>query len=44
MKLIPLTQNQFAKVDDDDYDRLNQYKWFAQWNEPTQSYYACRAE
>ena len=44
MKLIPLTQNQFAKVDDDDFDRLNQFKWFAQWNEPTQSYYACRAD
>lgn len=25
-----MTQNLFAKVDDDDYDYLNQWKWFAQ--------------
>ena len=30
MKLIPLTQGQFAMVDDEDYDRVNQFKWFAQ--------------
>lgn len=27
MKLIPLTQNQFAIVDDEDHDWLAQYKW-----------------
>lgn len=27
MKLIPLTQNKFAIVDDEDYDWLNQFKW-----------------
>ena len=27
MKQIPLTQGQFAIVDDADYDWLNQYKW-----------------
>ena len=42
MKPIPLTQGQVAKVDDEDFDRLNQFKWQAQWNEPTQSYYATR--
>ena len=26
-KLLPLSQNKFAIVDADDYDRLNQYKW-----------------
>lgn len=29
MKLIPLTQNKFAIVDDTDYDWLNQWKWFS---------------
>ena len=27
MKLIPLTQGYFAQVDDEDFDKLNQYKW-----------------
>jgi len=39
---IPLTQDQYAIVDKDDYDRLNAYKWYAKWNDSTQSYYACR--
>ncbi len=29
MKTISLTQNKIAWVDDDDYERLNQYKWHA---------------
>ena len=29
MKLVPLTQGLFAKVDDDDYDSLMQYNWNA---------------
>ena len=29
MKLIQLTQGQFAMVDDDVYDDLNKYKWYA---------------
>lgn len=27
MKLIPLTQGQFAKVDDDDFERISKFKW-----------------
>ena len=42
MKTIPLTQGQFAIVDDGDYEELNQYKWFAQWSPHTRSYYAAR--
>ena len=40
MKLIPLTQGQFAQVDDWNYDWLNQWKWFAQ--KVKNSYYAER--
>lgn len=29
MKLIPLTQGKFSMVDDSDFDRLNQFKWYA---------------
>ena len=29
MKEIPLGNNQFAKVDDEDYDWLIKYKWYA---------------
>ena len=32
-KRIPLTQEKFAIVDADDYDRLSQYKWYADKNE-----------
>ena len=42
MKLIPLSQKQFAKVSDERYNHLMQWKWHAQWNKKTQSYYACR--
>ena len=41
-KRIPLTQGQFAIVDDADYEELSQVKWFAQWNPHTKSYYARR--
>lgn len=29
MKRIPLTQGKFAIIDDEDYERMNQYKWHA---------------
>lgn len=43
-KQIPLTQNQFAIVDDHWFEYLNQWKWGARWSENTQSYYAERRE
>jgi hypothetical protein len=30
MKLIPLTQGKFAKVDDEDFERLTPYSWYYQ--------------
>ena len=42
MRKIPLTQNQFALVDDADFDWLSKYKWYARWAECTKSFYAVR--
>jgi len=42
MKRIPLTQNQFAIVDDNMFEYLNQWKWYAKWNKHTNSFYAVR--
>jgi len=41
-KLIPLTQGKFAIVDDDNFDRLNQYKWYAWSKGRGYPYYALR--
>lgn len=43
MKIIPLTQGQFALVDDLDFEWANQWKWYAQRN-PTGKFYAARRE
>lgn len=43
MKKIPLTQGQFAIVDDEDYDFLMQWKWQASWNAKTRSFYPMRS-
>jgi len=40
MKEIPLTQNKIALVDDEDYERVTQYKWHARKQGNT--YYAMR--
>lgn len=42
MKHIPLTQNQFAIVDDDMFDYLSQWKWHVYWCKWTKSYYTMR--
>ena len=43
MKQIPLTQGQVALVDDEDYERVSQYKWCASWYPHICSWYACRS-
>ena len=42
MKHIALTQGQVALVDDEDYEELSRYRWRAQWNPCTCSFYAGR--
>ena len=42
MKRIPLSQGQFAIVDDKVYAKLSKYKWHALWTKHTQNYYAVR--
>ncbi len=43
MKEIELTQGHFALVDDEDYDYLSQWKWYAKFNKATKSFYAARS-
>ena len=43
-KQIPLTQGQFAIVDDWRFTELSQWIWYACWSERTQSFYATRIE
>lgn len=44
MKKIALTQGQFALVDDEDYDYLMQWKWYAHRGEKKHTYYALRMD
>lgn len=41
-KQIELTQGQVAIVDDDDYEWLSQWKWYAYLSKHTHSFYAAR--
>ena len=43
MKLIPLTQGQFAKVDDDNYEELIKYNWSAHYSAFIKNYYCTRS-
>ena len=42
MKKIPLTQGKVALVDDADFDRVNQFKWYALKNTTGNVWYAMR--
>ena len=42
MKEIELTQEQVTLVNDEDFECLNQFKWFAQYDPNNECFYACR--
>jgi hypothetical protein len=39
---IHLTKGQVALVDIQDFDRINRFNWYANWNRDTRSFYAAR--
>lgn len=43
-RLIPLTQGQWAIVDEQDYQKINLHNWMAHFNKGMGSYYAARNE
>lgn len=40
---IPLTQGQVSLVDEEDFERVNQFKWHALWQENKRCFYAYRS-
>lgn len=44
MKKIFLNHDQVTLVDDEDYDDLIKWNWYAHWDMKQKSYYVCRSE
>ena len=44
VKKIELTRGQFALVDDEDFEWLDQWKWYANWDSHIKGFYAVRNE
>ena len=41
---IALSQGQFAIIDKSDYEKVNAFKWSAQWSDRAQTFYATRVQ
>ena len=44
MKKIKLSQGQYALIDNEDFERVNQFKWYAIWQEGLNGFYAVRTD
>jgi len=41
---LPLNKGQFTIIDKEDFERVNKYKWYAQYDHDSRNYYAIRIE
>ena len=43
IRLLPLTRGLFTRISLVDYERASKFKWYADWDEHTKSFYAVRS-
>lgn len=44
MRILSINKSTSVKIDNEDYEKLCKWKWYAFWNKSTQSFYVARYE